>query len=119
LFHFVEAATEVIEVVPELTSLAHQSIEVLISAVCKVAGIGLSGLIGTLSPSPHVFGEVQELLTLQFGFLLKLLPLPLQRLSAVATVLFLKQLVLQRVVAQEAGEALIQLPFQLLQPTHV
>jgi hypothetical protein len=39
-------------------------------------------------------------------------------LSAVAAVLFLKQLVLQRVVAQEAGEALIQLSLQLLQPTH-
>jgi hypothetical protein len=71
-----------------------------------------------LSPGPHVFGELQELLALQFGFLLQLLSLPLQRLSAVATVLFLKQLVLQWVVAQKAGAALIQLPLQLLQPTH-
>jgi hypothetical protein len=52
-----------------------------------------------LSPGPHVFGELQELLALQFGFLLQLLSLPLQRLSAVTTVLFLKQLVLQWVVA--------------------
>ena len=66
------------------------------------------------------YGRIQPAsqLALQFGFLLQLLPLPLQRLSAVATVLFLKQLVLQWVVAQKAGEALIQLPLQLLQPTH-
>jgi hypothetical protein len=38
-------------------------------------------------------------LALVFGFLLQLLPLPLKGLSAVAAVLFLKQLVLQRVVA--------------------
>jgi hypothetical protein len=73
--------------------------EMLISAVGQVAGIGLSGLIGALSPSPHVFGEFQQLLALVFGFLLQLLPLPLKGLSAVAAVLFLKQLVLQRVVA--------------------
>jgi hypothetical protein len=39
------------------------------------------------------------LLALQFGFLLQLLSLPLPRLSAVTTVLFLKQLVLQWVVS--------------------
>ena len=99
MLHFVEAATQIIEVVPELTSLVHQSMEMLISALGQVAGIGLSCLIGALSPSPHVFREVQELLTLQFGFLLQLLPLPLQRLSAIAAVLFLEQLILQRVVA--------------------
>ena len=99
-------------------TLVHQSLEMLISAVGQVAGIGLSGLIGALSPGPYVVGEVQELLALLFGFLLQLLPLPLKSLGAVAPVLFLKQLVLQRVVAQEAGEALIQLSLQLLQPTH-
>jgi hypothetical protein len=52
-----------------------------------------------MSPSPHVVGEFQQLLALVFGFLLQLLPLPLKGLSAVAAVLFLKQLVLQRVVA--------------------
>jgi hypothetical protein len=68
--------------------------EMLISTVGQVAGIGLSGFISALSPSSHVFGEVQELLTLQFGFLLQLLPLPLKGLSAVAAVLFFKQLIL-------------------------
>jgi hypothetical protein len=52
--------------------------EMLISAVGQVARIGLSGFVGALSPSPYVFGEVQELLTLQFGFLLQLLPLALK-----------------------------------------
>ena len=68
--------------------------EMLISEVGKLPGIGVAGFIGALSPSPHVFGEVQELLTLQFGFLLQLLPLPLKGLSAVAAVLFFKQLIL-------------------------
>ena len=61
MLHFVEAATQIIEVVPELTSLVHQSRERLLSAFGEVAGVGVSGFLGALSPGPHVFREVQQL----------------------------------------------------------